>query len=150
MFPNCQDLIDMIPDPSNMSPTKLLGGTVSTDMCNTAQLTRQTLCKAIIQEGRDAGLDNKMLKMYQGNCHQHLHKILVDAGANHPLSKLSELLCNDLAIIPHHLHVTCKNETFYAPVISSLTSQQITRRGMAVCFMLGWRRSGRDRYLFRL
>ena len=36
MFPNCQDLIDMIPDPSDMSPTKLLGGMVSTDTCNTA------------------------------------------------------------------------------------------------------------------
>jgi hypothetical protein len=48
MFPNRQDLIDMIPDPSGMSPTKLLGGMVSTDTCNTARLTRQTICNAII------------------------------------------------------------------------------------------------------
>ena len=108
MFPNYQDLINMIPDPIDMSPTKLLGGMVSMNMCNTAQLTRQTLCKAIIREGRDAGLEDKMLKMYQGNCHQHLGNILVDMGANHLSSKLSELLCNDLAIIPHHLYVTCK------------------------------------------
>ena len=48
MFPNCQDLLNMIPDPDDMSPTKLLGGMVSTDTCNTARLTRQTLCDAII------------------------------------------------------------------------------------------------------
>jgi hypothetical protein len=67
MFLNRPDLLGMIPDPNGMSPTKLLGGMVSTDTCNTAWLTRQTLCDAIIQEGRDMGLDNKMLTMYQGN-----------------------------------------------------------------------------------
>jgi hypothetical protein len=36
MFPRRQDLIDMILDPSDMSPTKLPGGMVSTDTCNTA------------------------------------------------------------------------------------------------------------------
>jgi hypothetical protein len=36
MFPNRPDLLDMIPDPDGMSPTKLLGGMVSTDTCNTA------------------------------------------------------------------------------------------------------------------
>ena len=94
MFPKCQDPNDMIPDPSDMSPTKLLGGIfLSTDTCNTARLTRQTLCDAIIKEGLDAGLDDDMLHMSQGNCHQHLRNILVNAGANHLLSKLTELLC---------------------------------------------------------
>ena len=63
MFPNCQDLIDMIPDPSDMSPTKLLGGMVSTDTCNTDRLIRQTICDAIIQEGRDAGYDDNDLRV---------------------------------------------------------------------------------------
>ena len=62
------------------SPTKLLGGMVSTDTCNTAQLTRQTLCDAIIKEGREAGLEDDKLLMFQGNCHQHLRNILADAG----------------------------------------------------------------------
>jgi len=64
MFPNCQDLLNMIPDPDDMSPTKLLGGMVSTDACNTARLTRQTLCDAIIQKGRDMGLDDEHVKVY--------------------------------------------------------------------------------------
>jgi hypothetical protein len=36
MFPSRQDLLDMIPEPKDMSPMKLLGGMVSTDTCNTA------------------------------------------------------------------------------------------------------------------
>ena len=92
----------------NMSPTKLLGGMVSTDMCNTARLTRQTLFDAIIQKGRDMELDNEKLKLYHGNCHQHLHNILVEAGANHLSFKLSHLLCEDLAITSPNLCVTCK------------------------------------------
>jgi len=108
MFPNCQDLLNMIPDPDDMSPTKLLGGMVSTDTCNTARLTRQTLCDAIIQKGRDMRLDNEHVKLYQGNCHHHLRNILVESGANHLSSKLSHLLCEDIAIIPPHPCVTCK------------------------------------------
>jgi hypothetical protein len=108
MFPSRQDLLDMIPEPKDMSPTKLLGGMVSTDTCNTAQLTRQTLCNAIIQQGREMGLDEEKLKMFQGNCHQHLRNILVDAGENYLSSKFSHLLCDDLGIIPPHLRVTCK------------------------------------------
>jgi hypothetical protein len=50
-FPNRQNLVNMIPDPTDMSPTKLLGGMASTDTCSTAHLMRQTLCDAIIKEG---------------------------------------------------------------------------------------------------
>jgi hypothetical protein len=108
MFPNCQDLLNMIPDPDNMSPTKLLGGMVSSDTCDTARLTRQTLCDAIIQKGRDMGLEDEHFKIFHGNCHQHLCNILVESGANHLSSTVGHLLCEDLAIIPPHLCVPCK------------------------------------------
>jgi hypothetical protein len=49
-----------------------------------------------------------MHHLYQGNYHQHLRNILIEAGAIHLSTKLSELLCYDLAIIPPHLCVTCK------------------------------------------
>ena len=97
-FPSCNDLLDMILEPKDMSPTKLLGEMVSTDTCNTARLTRHTLCNAIIQKGREMGLDNEKLTMYQGNCHQYLRNILVDAGENYLSSKLSHLLCAPEAI----------------------------------------------------
>jgi hypothetical protein len=121
MFPQRQDLIDMIPDPSDMSPTKLLGGMVSTDTCNTAQLTRQTLCDAIIKEGREAGLEDDKLLMFQGNCHQHLRNILADAGENHLSSKLTKLLCDDLAII---IQLLCRT----SHVARLLSSKNYSRR----------------------
>jgi hypothetical protein len=96
------------PDPDDMSPAKLLGGMVSTDTCNTAGLTGKTLCDAIIQKGRDMELDDEKVKLYHGNCHQHLHNIFVEAGANQLSFKLSHLLCEDLAIISPHLCVICK------------------------------------------
>jgi hypothetical protein len=147
MFPKCQDLIDMIPDPSDMSPTKLLGGVVSMDTCNTAQLTRQTLCDAIIKEGLDAGLDDDMLHMSQGNCHQHLRNILDNVGTNHLSSKLTELLWDDLSIIPPHLHVTCNIGHILRACDKEFAPQRITPKGMAVCSMLGWRHFARDRCL---
>ena len=54
------------------------------------------------------GLDDEHVKLYHGNCHHHLRNILVESGQNHLSSKLSHLLCEDLAIIPPHLCVTCK------------------------------------------
>jgi hypothetical protein len=50
LYPDRPELADKIPNPDNMCPTILLGGMVSTDTCNTARKTQQTLCDAIIQK----------------------------------------------------------------------------------------------------
>jgi len=43
----------------------LSGSIIAEDStCNTARLTRQTLCDAIIQKGRDMGLDDEHVKVY--------------------------------------------------------------------------------------
>ena len=49
MFPNHDDLIDSIPKPSSMCVSKLLNRMVSTNTCNTAQLTRSTVIEHIYQ-----------------------------------------------------------------------------------------------------
>ena len=49
MFPNRDDLIDWIPMPSSMCVSKQLNEMVSTDICNTAQLTRSTVIEHIYQ-----------------------------------------------------------------------------------------------------
>ncbi len=108
LYPNCPELANKIPNPDDMCPTKLLGGIVSTDTCNTARKTRQTLCDAIIQKGRDRGIDEVHLKIYQGNCFHHLQSILVNAAKLHLAGSLTKLLYNDLGIIPSHLCITCK------------------------------------------
>jgi hypothetical protein len=39
MFPDWNDLLELTPKPGSMCVSKLLNGMVSTDTCNTAQLT---------------------------------------------------------------------------------------------------------------
>jgi hypothetical protein len=62
LYPNRPELGNKIPNPDNMCPTKLLGGMVSMDTCNTARKTWQTLCDAIIQKGCDRGIDEVHLR----------------------------------------------------------------------------------------
>jgi hypothetical protein len=66
MFPNREDLIDLIPKPSSMCVSKLLNGMVSTDTCNTAQLTRSMVIEHIYQICREKGMTEKDLTIFQG------------------------------------------------------------------------------------
>ena len=66
MFPDREDLIDLIPKPSSMCVSKLLNGMVSTDTCNTAQLTRSTVIEHIYQICREKGMSEKDLTILQG------------------------------------------------------------------------------------
>ena len=47
MFPDRDDLLDLIPKPSSICVSKLLKGMVSTDTCNTTQLTRSRIIEHI-------------------------------------------------------------------------------------------------------
>jgi len=66
MFPNRDDLIDLIPKPSSMCVSKLLNGMVSTDTCNTAQLTRSTVIEHIYQICHEKGMAENDLTIHQG------------------------------------------------------------------------------------
>jgi hypothetical protein len=91
-----------------MCPTNFVGGMVSTDTCNTARKTRQILCDTLIQIGHEKGIDEDCLKIYQGNYHQHLRNILVDAAETCLAASFTKLLCKYLAVILLHLCITCK------------------------------------------
>ncbi len=49
MFPECDNLLDLIPMPSSMFVSKLLYGMVTTKTCNTSQLTCLTVIEHIYQ-----------------------------------------------------------------------------------------------------
>jgi hypothetical protein len=53
-------------------------------------------------------IDGVCLKIDQGNCFHNLQNILVVATKLRLAGSLTKLLCNDLAIIPSHLCITCK------------------------------------------
>ena len=66
MFPDRDDLLDLIPKPSSMCVSKLLKGMVSTDTCNTAQLTRSTIIEHIYRICRERGMPVINLKIFEG------------------------------------------------------------------------------------
>jgi hypothetical protein len=66
MFPGCNDLISLIPKPSSMCVSKLLGGMVSTDTCNTARLTRSTVIIHIYGICIVKGMSNQNLNILEG------------------------------------------------------------------------------------
>ena len=66
MFLDRDDLLDMIPKPSSMCVSKLLHGMVTTDTCNTAQLTRSRVIEHIYRICREKGMSDSDMKILEG------------------------------------------------------------------------------------
>jgi hypothetical protein len=66
MFPDHTDLLDLIPKLSSMCVSKLLKGMVSTDTCNTAQLTQSMIIEHIYRICQERGMPEKELKIHKG------------------------------------------------------------------------------------
>ncbi len=67
MFPDRDNLLDMIPKPSNMCVSKLLvNGMVTTDTCNTMQLTRSRVIEHIYCICREKGMSECDMKILEG------------------------------------------------------------------------------------
>ena len=66
MYPGCDDLVILILRPSSMCVSKLLNGMISTDTCNTAQLTRSTVINHIYGICIEKGMSEKNLKILEG------------------------------------------------------------------------------------
>jgi hypothetical protein len=66
MFPECDDLLDMIPKPSSMCVSKLLHGMVTTDTYNTAQLTLSRVIEHIYRICREKGMSDSNMKILEG------------------------------------------------------------------------------------
>jgi hypothetical protein len=105
MYPDDIELLGSIPKPGDMSPTKLLGGYISHDNCSTANLTGDILCDRILQAGRDAGISEEELVLYQGHCFQHLRNTWFEAIEKFLSNKLASDLKEDMEQIPHQYRV---------------------------------------------
>jgi hypothetical protein len=66
MFLDCDDLLDMIPKPSSMCVSKLLNGMVTTDSCNTLQLTRSREIEHNYRKRREKGMSKCDMKILEG------------------------------------------------------------------------------------
>jgi hypothetical protein len=66
MYPDRDDLVNLIPKPSSMCVAKLLNGMISTDTCNTARLTRSTVIEHVYGICRSKGMLDSDLKIMEG------------------------------------------------------------------------------------
>jgi hypothetical protein len=107
MFPNRLDLLQLIPKPETIDVTQLLGGVIEHDTCATARSLGYKLQDTIFDFAREKNAPNEKLKLYQGECHNHTRCVWFGHISNYLERKLEEHLCEELKLIPNHLHVTC-------------------------------------------
>ncbi len=66
MYPDRDDVVNLIPKPSSMCVAKLLNGMISTDKCKTARLTRLTVIEHVYGICRSKGMLDSDLKIMEG------------------------------------------------------------------------------------
>ena len=62
----------------------------------------------ILSLGKETGMRNVDLILYQGHCFNHLRNTWFESIENYLSRKLTEYLKHDLELIPSHLCVSCK------------------------------------------
>jgi hypothetical protein len=62
----------------------------------------------ILALGKEAGMSDADLILFQGHCFNHLRNTWFEAIENYLSRKLTDLLKHDLELIPPHLRVSCK------------------------------------------
>jgi hypothetical protein len=108
MYPDDIKLLPLIPHSSDMSPTKLIGQFLSHDNWATANKTGNNVMDMILKLGKESGMNDQDLILYQGHCFNHLWNTWFEAIENYKSRKITELLRHDLESIPSHLRVSCK------------------------------------------
>ena len=100
-------LLDLLPSGDDLHPSRMMGGTLCHDTCSTTQCTGDKLAELFLAKGREKGLSANQLRIFQGNCFNHLCNVWLGATEKFLARKLGEHMKNDLALIPPHLRVTC-------------------------------------------
>jgi hypothetical protein len=109
MYPSNPDLVELIPDPATMDITRMTGGGLAHDTCDTARSLGNKLASAILESSNQNNiLTASERKMYQTNCFQHLRNIWMGAVEDMMAKKLGAHLKHDLELIPPHLRVACR------------------------------------------
>ena len=97
LYPNCQELIDMILQSQALTLAKLANnGMVSTDTCNTARKTRCLLCDAIRKFAIEQGLGEESINIMVNDCWNHLRNVWFGAVIKELSSHLDEVLQDHL------------------------------------------------------
>ena len=109
MCPDRPDLYAQIPPSENMSPSKLLGSTMTTDTCATAVSLRSKFLESVYEYCRTVMLmeEDSIERIREGDCWQHLRNIICNGIKLEMRSYLNKILEKDLAIIPPNFRMQC-------------------------------------------
>ena len=81
---------------------------VSHDNCHGANKAGTFLADDIIEKGKEEGMADEDLHIYQGHCFNHLHNVWFEKIDTFLAKKLESHLKHDLDLIPPHIRVSCK------------------------------------------
>lgn len=111
MYPARNDLVECIPDPTTMDVTRMIGGGIEQDTCNTALSLGNKLTNAIIKLSHDRNPEQVNAadqRIYKQKCFNHLRNVWLGAVENMLGKKLEAHFKHDLELIPSHLRVACR------------------------------------------
>jgi hypothetical protein len=78
MYPNRPELLDLLPQPDELTLAKLAeGGGVMMDNCEKARLERKLVAEEIRKAGRAMGLSEEKIKVFEMSCFHHLSECLI-------------------------------------------------------------------------
>ena len=96
LYPDHTNLLDMIPEASKLSTSKLgFGSFTTTDTCSTAQKLWQFLNDDIQWIAKEERLTSDVIKNYKADCWQHLQNVWFGAVAAVLENELHDVLCDD-------------------------------------------------------
>ena len=107
MYPDRQEIINLIPPSSDLTLTKLADhGVVMTDTCDTARKFRREFKEHVTKVCLEAGMSTDQICIYEGDCWHHLRNVWIDNVVSQLSERLSDILENDLEEISPVLRVT--------------------------------------------
>jgi hypothetical protein len=92
MYPGENELLVSIPNSADMSPSKLTGGFSNHNNCATANKTGNDLMDMTLKLGKEVGMTDQDLILYQGHCFNHLQNTWFEAIENYLSRKITEFL----------------------------------------------------------
>jgi hypothetical protein len=82
MYHSKPELVELIPNPASMDITKMTGGGLAHDSCDSARSLGNTLATTIVESSnQNSPLDSFKHQVYQTNCFKHLRNVWMDAGS---------------------------------------------------------------------
>ena len=106
MYPSKPELVEFIPNLASMDITKMTGGGLAHDTCDTARSLGNKLVVTIVESwNQNRTLDSSKRQINQMNCFRHLRNVWMGAVESMMTIKLEAHLKHDLDLVPPHLQV---------------------------------------------